>query len=111
MTADQPIRRVVVTGGSGKAGRAVVADLLEHGYEVINVDLVPPLNKNAPFLRVDVTDLGQVVEALHGADAVVHLAAIPAPGLLTEQKTFEINTNSTYNVFSAAALLRLKRVV
>ena len=70
---------VFVTGGSGKAGRAVVRDLVEHGYDVLNVDLAKPVEPLAPFLRADLTDYGQVVEALRGAEAVVHLAAIPAP--------------------------------
>lgn len=105
------IRKVVVTGGSGKAGRAVITDLLDHGYDVLNVDITPPARRDAPFLRADVTDLGQTIEALRGADAVAHLAAIPAPGLISDQQTFQINTISTYNVFSAAALLKLQRVV
>ena len=37
--------RVVVTGGSGKVGRACVEDLFEHGYEVVNVDTVPPASE------------------------------------------------------------------
>jgi nucleoside-diphosphate-sugar epimerase len=102
--------RVVVTGGSGKAGRAVVRDLEERGYEVLNVDLVPA-RPGAPFLRADLTDLGEAIEALRGADAVVHLAAIPAPTIRTVERTFEINVLSTYNVFSAAVLLGLPRVV
>jgi nucleoside-diphosphate-sugar epimerase len=105
------MKRVVVTGGSGKAGRAVVRDLVEHDYEVLNVDLNPPRNSAAPYLKIDLTDFGQTVEALEDAEAVVHLAAIPAPGILSEQKTFDINTISTYNVFSAATLLKLQRVV
>jgi nucleoside-diphosphate-sugar epimerase len=105
------VKNIVVTGGSGKAGRAVVRDLVEHGYEVLNVDTNPSSDKSARYLKIDLTDYGQTVEALQGADAVVHLAAIPAPGLLNEQRTFEINTTSTYNVFSAGALLRLQRVV
>lgn len=107
----QAIRKVVVTGGSGKAGRAVVSDLLEKGYEVLNIDVAPPAQRNAPFLNVDLTNLGYTIEALHGADAVVHLAAIPAPGLFSDQKTFELNTVSTYNIFSAAQILKIKRVV
>jgi nucleoside-diphosphate-sugar epimerase len=103
--------RVVVTGGSGKAGRAVVADLLEHDYDVVNVDVVPAAGQAAPFLRADLTDLGQTIESLRGAAAVVHLAAIPAPRIRTVEQTFEINMPSTYNVFSAAALLGLDRVV
>ncbi len=103
--------RVVVTGGSGKAGRAVVADLLEHDYDVVNVDVVPSPSPGAPFLRADLTDLGETIESLRGAAAVIHLAAIPAPRIRTVEQTFEINMLSTYNVFSAAALLGLDRVV
>jgi nucleoside-diphosphate-sugar epimerase len=104
-------KKIVVTGGSGKAGRAVVRDLLEHGYEVVNVDLVPSREPRAPFLKADLTNLGQAFEVLQGAEALVHLAAIPAPGLQTEETTFRINMASTYNVFSAAATLGLERVV
>jgi nucleoside-diphosphate-sugar epimerase len=103
--------QIVVTGGSGKAGRAVVHDLVEQGYDVVNVDVVPASLPEAPFLRADVTDFGETIEALRGADAVVHLAAIPAPRIRTVERTFEINMLSTYNVFSAAALLGLERVV
>src|SRR6267142_2317608 len=99
------MHKIVVTGGSGKAGRAVIRDLVEHGYEVLNVDLVPPADRQGPFLRIDLTNFGQTVEALKNADAVVHLAAVPAPGLLNDQTTFDINMSSTYNVFSAATLL------
>lgn len=102
-------QRIVVTGSSGKAGRAVVRDLVEHGYEVLGVDLVA--ERGSGQLRADLTDLGQAMEVLGHADAVVHLAAIPAPGIQTEQVTFSTNLLSTYNVFSAATTLRLKRVV
>ena len=105
------MKQIVVTGGSGKAGRAVVRHLSEKGYEVLNVDLVPSPDPIVPFLKIDLTDYGQTVEALKDADAVVHLAAIPAPGLMSDQRTFEINTTSTYNVFSAAILHKLQRVV
>jgi nucleoside-diphosphate-sugar epimerase len=103
--------RVVVTGGSGKAGRAVVRDLVDNGHDVLNVDTVAPSDPAGRFLRADLTDLGQSIEALRGADSVVHLAAIPAPGLRTVGQTFEINTLSTYNIFSAVAQLGLERVV
>jgi nucleoside-diphosphate-sugar epimerase len=103
--------RVVVTGGSGKAGRAVVRDLVDSGHDVLNVDTVAPSEAGGRFLRADLTDLGSAIEALRGVDSVVHLAAIPAPGLRTVGQTFEINTLSTYNVFSAAAHLGLERVV
>src|SRR6266536_696626 len=110
--------RVVVTGGSGKLGRAVVADLVKHGWEVHNLDLTPPPDPVSPHTRVDLTDYGQVAEALtgiddryNGVDAVVHLAAIPAPGLTTMASTFANNVPSTYNVFAAARLAGIKNVV
>ena len=105
------MKKIVVTGGSGKAGRAVIKDLLAHDYDVLNVDLLPPSEKVSPYLKTDLTDLGQVFEVLHGADAVVHLGAIPAPGLQPEEATFRNNTLSTYNIFSAATSLHLQRVV
>src|SRR6266516_3688767 len=105
------MKRIVVTGGSGKAGRAVVRDLLAHEYVVLNIDLLRAQEPLAPYLKVDLTDLGQTFEALRGADAVVHLAAIPAPGLQTREVTFRTNITSTYNVFQAATALGLERVV
>jgi nucleoside-diphosphate-sugar epimerase len=109
--------RIVVTGGSGKAGRAVVRDLLVHGHDVLNVDLVPSPDPAAPFLPADLTDFGQALEALSGAEvlpgveAVVHLAAIPAPDRATPDVVFRTNITSTHTVFAAAWRLGLKRVV
>jgi nucleoside-diphosphate-sugar epimerase len=103
--------KIVVTGASGKAGRAVVRALDEHDHDVLAVDVVPPGESSAPSLLVDLTDYGQTVECLSGQDAVVHLAAIPASGIRTEETTFRTNMLSTYNVFEAARLLGLRRVV
>ena len=108
--------RVVVTGGSGKVGRACVEDLLKHGYEVFNVDTVPPASNNCPFVQADLTDFGQAFEVLSEVDdrlaeidAVVHLAAIPAPGRNPNAVIFSVNTVSTYNVFEAARRLKIDR--
>jgi len=103
--------RVVVTGGSGKAGRAVVADLVAHGHDVTNVDVNASPDPDAPTLVADLTDRGQVFDVLDGAEAVVHLAAIPAPNIRPVGETFRINMMSTYNVFSAAVAWELSRVV
>ncbi len=104
--------RVVVTGGSGKAGRAVVRDLLEHGNDVLSVDLVPTADlPSEQQVVADLTDFGETVDVLRDAEAVVHLAAIPAPGLRPDELTFRVNTASTYNVFNAAPILGLRRVV
>lgn len=108
---------VVVTGGSGKLGRACVRELIEYGYDVTNVDLVPARDDRCPLVRADLADFGQTLEVLAGvderpaADAVVHLAAIPAGGIRTEETTFRTNMLSTYNAFEGARLLGLQRVV
>lgn len=107
------IKKVVVTGGSGKAGRAAIRELLEHGYEVLNVDMMRPAQHLTNFRQVDLTDYGQTFAALHGADAVVHMAANPAPddNPQTGEERFRGNTGSTYNIFNAATTLGLQRVV
>jgi len=105
------VSKVVVTGASGKAGRAVVRALLEHDHDVLAIDVVPPSESSAPSLLADLTDYGHAVECLAGGDAVVHLAAIPASEIRPEETTFRTNMLSTYNVFEAARLLGLPRVV
>jgi len=103
--------KVVVTGGSGKGGTWVVRDLREHGHDVLNVDTRHDGSAFGLCMIADLTDLGQTQEALAGADAVVHFAAIPAPGLRPDGETFRINALSTYNVFAAAAAHGIRRVV
>lgn len=107
------MHKIAVTGGNGRVGRAVIHELLEHGYTVLNIDITPPTNWEIPFRQVDLTDYGAAFAALYGADAVIHLAANPVPDrdMQTGAATFHQNTSSTYNVFNAAATLGLKRVV
>ncbi|MFC0006713.1 NAD-dependent epimerase/dehydratase family protein [Micromonospora siamensis] len=110
--------RVAVTGGSGKLGRAVVDELLDHGYEVVNLDLAPPAQPRCPFTRIDLGDYGQVLEALTGidsrydhVDAVVHLAAVPGPGVTGNAATFTHNITATHHVFAAARAAGIHNVV
>ena len=106
------MHKVVVTGAAGKAGRAAVAELVAHGYQVTASDTTPPpADVGAAYLRAELTDHGQVVELLEGADAVVHMANIPAPGLYPPAKTFTDNTSMNAHVFLAAQQLGLRRVV
>jgi nucleoside-diphosphate-sugar epimerase len=112
--------RVVVTGGSGKLGRAVVAELLGNGYDVVNLDRAPSAVQDArlTFLRIDLTDYGQVAEALTAVDdryskvdALVHLAAIPAPGIVTNSATFANNVPASHNLFAAAQAAGIDNIV
>ena len=77
----------------------------------MSIDISPRPRDDAQFLNADITDLGQTISAFEGTDAIVHLAAIPAPGLRTPEVTFQINNTSTHNVFSAAVTLGIPRAV
>jgi nucleoside-diphosphate-sugar epimerase len=103
--------RIVVTGGSGKAGRWVIRDLVANGHDVLSVDIARDPNREGESLMADLTDLGQCHEVVAGADVVVHLAAIPSSGLHPPGETFRNNAISTYNVFSAASDRGVGRVV
>lgn len=103
--------KVVITGGSGMLGRWVVRHFVEQGYEVLNVDSRRPDEELCPTLLADLEDLGETYGALAGADAVVHLAAIPAAHIRTPEVTFRNNVMSTYNVLEAAAGLGIRKAV
>lgn len=119
-------KRIIVTGGSGKAGRHVVPYLLEQGHEVFNLDLVDLDHPGVTTLKTDLTDSGETFNALSmhfemgelasgtgpvRADAVVHLAAIPRILLRPDNATFTANVTSTYNVIEAATKLGIRKVV
>jgi UDP-glucose 4-epimerase len=119
-------KRIVFTGGSGKAGRHVVPYLLSHGYQVLNVDLRPLEHPGVHTLIADVTDGGQVFGALtshlsmagfedrggrRAPDAVVHFAAIARNLITTDAETFRANVMSTYHVIEAATTLGVRKIV
>ena len=108
--------RIAVTGGSGKLGRVVVRELRASGEDVVNLDQHG--ERGPGFVQVDLRDYGQVVDAIagvndqhDGVDALVHLAAIPAPGILSDVATFHNNITATFNVFWAAHRLGIRRIV
>jgi nucleoside-diphosphate-sugar epimerase len=110
--------RVVVTGGAGKLGRACVDELIRHGWDVVVFDRVHPPSVGAVFVPIDLTDYGQVLDAMLGVeerydrlDAVVHLAAVPAPGRVADHLTFMNNMGCTWNVFSAARRAAVTNIV
>jgi nucleoside-diphosphate-sugar epimerase len=119
-------KRIFFTGGSGKAGKHVIPYLLEQGYRVMNVDLVPLHYPGVDNLTADITDSGQMFNAMssyaaldelepgHGIprfDAVVHFAAVPRILIKPDNETFRVNTIGTYNVIEAAVKLGIKKII
>ena len=90
------MKKILVTGGSGKAGKATINKLSEKNYDVFNVDLQDKQELDVPFSCVNLENFGETVEAItqiddriNGIDAIVHQAAIPAPGLYPNHKTYK----------------------
>jgi nucleoside-diphosphate-sugar epimerase len=112
-------QRVIVTGGSGKAGHWIVKHLLERGYDVVNVDVHLPERPQCRGLTADLTDLGQTIDAFspHSTGdrtpyaGVIHMAAIPRPHMHPNSEVWRVNTLSTYNVLEACGLLGIRKVV
>ena len=71
--------RIVVTGGSGRAGRFIIPELVRHGHQVVNTDLNCIVESEVEFLQADLAHYDQTLSVLHGADAVIHMARIKTP--------------------------------
>jgi nucleoside-diphosphate-sugar epimerase len=118
--------RIFFTGGSGKAGKHAIPYLLDQGHRVMNVDLVPLHHPGVDNLCADITDSGQMFNAMSSYagldeleletgvpafDAVVHFAAIPRILIKPDNETFRVNTMGTYNVIEAAVKLGIKKII
>ncbi|RDW69428.1 NAD(P)-binding protein-18 [Coleophoma cylindrospora] len=121
-------KKIVFTGGSGKAGRHVIPYLLDQGHKVLNLDLVPFPDPDADVftLKTDLTDSGQVFNALtthfnmtgyesgpvpQAPDVVIHFAAYARNMLVPDSECFQANVRSTYNVIEAACKLGVKKIL
>jgi nucleoside-diphosphate-sugar epimerase len=105
--------RVLVTGGNGKLGRWVVRELRDHGYDVVSVDRALPATgePGVQYRQVEMSDLGQVIGTATSGDALVHLAAIPAPYSHPDEVVFLNNVGATYNALQAAMTAGIERAV
>jgi nucleoside-diphosphate-sugar epimerase len=118
--------RILFTGGSGKAGKHVIPYLLNQGHRVLNIDLTPLDYPGVDNLMADITDSGQMFNAMSSYaglddleagtglpqfDAVVHFAAVPRILLKPDNETFRVNTMGTYNVIEAAVKLGIKKII
>ncbi|HXC79524.1 MAG TPA: NAD(P)-dependent oxidoreductase, partial [Candidatus Acidoferrum sp.] len=120
------MKRIIVTGGSGKIGGWILKELLDAGHEVLNVDLKPAADPRCRTLIADLTQSGQAFGAIgvytgidelqpslraQPVDVLVHFAAIPRVQLVPDAEVFRINTTSTYNVMEAAVRAGIRKVV
>lgn len=124
-------KRIIFTGGSGKAGRHAIPHLLSKGHTVLNLDLTDLPNPDVYTLKTDLTDSGQVFNAFSSLfhiadyanprhspshpvpppDAVIHFAAYARNMLVPDNECFRTNVLATYNVIEAACKLGIRKVV
>lgn len=119
-------KRIFFTGGAGKAGKHVIPYLLNQGHKVLNIDLTPLNHPGVDNLVADITDSGQMFNAMSSYtgldelepgngvptfDAVVHFAAVPRILLKPDNETFRVNTIGTYNVIEAAVKLGIRKII
>ena len=107
--------KVLVTGGSGRAGKYVIKELLDNGHSVVNADMIngylEDRNPELNFKKIDFTDYGQTIFAADQCDAIIHLAAIPNPGVIPNQEVFRVNMLSTFNILEAAEEKGIEKIV
>jgi nucleoside-diphosphate-sugar epimerase len=125
-------KRIVFTGGSGKAGRHCIPYLLNQGHKVLNLDLIDfpadhlPEGKSVYTLKTNLTDAGQTFNALSSLfdmseyglpehpgppDAVIHFAAYARNMIVPDSETYQVNVMSTYNIIEAATKLGIKKII
>ncbi len=104
--------KVIVTGGSGLVGRYVIRELLQHGIDVVNLDVLPSTHHpQVPLLRADLTSMAEAKAAIRDVDAVIHLAAIPNPFNDPAEKVMSVNMVTTHNVLEAVRENHIRRIV
>lgn len=104
------MRKIVVTGGSGRLGQETIKTLEASGYRTLNLDRVPPREAQGDFRLADLCRSGDLYEAFKGAFGVVHLGAYQAPNMTADTETFNNNVTATYNVLKVAAESGVKKV-
>jgi nucleoside-diphosphate-sugar epimerase len=105
--------KIAVTGGNGRIGRAIVEMALTEGHEVVSIDQSPSPTMNPPhysFVQANLTDYEEFVRAIRGCDALIHMAAIPAPGLHPDHEVHNNNVAASYNALRAAVEVGISRV-
>ncbi|MDJ0757356.1 MAG: NAD(P)-dependent oxidoreductase [Ardenticatenaceae bacterium] len=104
--------KIALSGGNGRIGKAVIELALDQGHTIVNIDRVPPdiEQSNVSYQQADATDFDSFVKALDGCEALIHLAAIAAPGHHPDHVVHNNNTVSSYNALRGAVEVGITRV-
>ena len=103
--------KILVTGGSGRAGKYIIPELRSQGHEVVSTDRIADPDSDVKFMQIDTTNLGAVTSVSRGIGAIVHMSAIPSPVKDPEAEVFRVNMLSNWNVLEAAEIHAINKVV
>jgi UDP-glucose 4-epimerase len=111
--------KILITGGAGFIGSHTAEELLKAGARVRVYDNLSSGKRanlrglDAEFIKGDIRDKNRLRAAVKGVDRVLHLAALVsvADSVLSPERSHDINATGTFNVFEAARLAGVKRVV
>lgn len=111
------MKKILVTGTGGRVGAAVARDLLDHGFEVRALDVLPPRDylrqhpqrASMETVYADITDRLAILKAAEGCDGVAHLAAVPSP-IGDGHRLMSANVLGTSNILDAAEANGIGRV-
>lgn len=106
--------KIAITGAAGRIGHAISLEALQRGHTVTGIDRVtesvPVEQEGYRFVTADMADYEQVLAAFAGSDAVIHMAAIPAPFSHPDHVVHNNNVVGSYNALRAAVEQGIMRV-
>ena len=109
--------RILVTGGTGFTGKALVKRLLDEGHQVVALDYKEGLKTQelrewgAEVIIGSVVDKEIVEKAMEGVDIVHHLAAAFRELNVPNDYYYEVNVNGTKNVLESAFNHKVKKFI
>jgi UDP-glucose 4-epimerase len=96
--------KIAITGGSGGIGRAITKMALADGHGVVSLDRVEPIERvsGVTYVSGEVSDYDLLARSFADCDAVIHMAAIPAPFHHPDHVVHNNNVVGSYNAMRAA---------
>ncbi len=105
-------RRILITGGQGFIGRALVERFADLGFDVVCADIIDaPFRDDVKFVRLDIRDRRAVIDACAGMDSILHNASLVHTKHNREEDIWAVNHGGTENVIEACRAHAIPRLV
>lgn len=105
-------RKILITGGQGFVGRALVNHFADQGHEVICADILDkPFRDDVRFIKLDIRDADAVLNACQGLDSIIHNASLVHTKHNREDDVWAVNLGGTENMLAACQTHAIPRFV